>query len=301
MLPLGLLFRRAMPRAAAPLTLLASTILALAAVARRCWDGAAGSRKPCQTASVLRRRSVRQRSPDTDTNQIASSVTVVTAEQMEREQRRTLPDALSTVPGLNVVQAGGPGGLTSVFMRGTKSNHVKVLIDGIDVSDPSNPEPGVRLWPDAHGRHRAHRGLRGPQSGLYGADAIGGVISIITKKGEGPAKVTGTGGGGLVRDVQSDAPASAGRRRASIMLSMSRISGGRARPSRRWICCRPGRRRINDFYDNKTYSTQTWRRCDRKHFRQLGGAVTRTRRCISPAMIFPSFQAFPMRRKAPGS
>src|SRR5258705_10217253 len=70
---------------------------------------------------------------------IASSVTVITAEDLQREQRRTVPDALSTVPGLNVVQTGGPGGLTSIFMRGTNSNHTKVLIDGIDVSDPSNP------------------------------------------------------------------------------------------------------------------------------------------------------------------
>jgi vitamin B12 transporter len=50
-----------------------------------------------------------------------------------------LPDLLKEVPGLNVVQSGGPGGQTSVFMRGTNANHTKVLIDGIDVSDPSSP------------------------------------------------------------------------------------------------------------------------------------------------------------------
>ena len=69
----------------------------------------------------------------------ASSVTVITAAEIEREQRRTIPDVLQIVPGLNVVQTGGPGGQTSIFIRGTNSNHVKVLIDGIDVSDPSNP------------------------------------------------------------------------------------------------------------------------------------------------------------------
>ena len=62
--------------------------------------------------------------------QTASSVTVITAADLETQQRRTVPDALSSVPGLNIVQTGGPGGLTSVFMRGTNSNHVKVLIDG---------------------------------------------------------------------------------------------------------------------------------------------------------------------------
>src|SRR6185436_12714026 len=68
----------------------------------------------------------------TPADQVASSVTVITAEDLQREQRRTVPDALASVPGLNIVQTGGPGGLTSVFMRGTNSNHVKVLIDGID-------------------------------------------------------------------------------------------------------------------------------------------------------------------------
>ena len=70
----------------------------------------------------------------TPQNEIASSVTVITAADIERNQYRTVPDALSAVPGLNVVQTGGPGGQTSVFIRGTNSNQVKVLIDGVDVN-----------------------------------------------------------------------------------------------------------------------------------------------------------------------
>ena len=120
--------------------------------------------------------------------QIASSVTVITAEDIEREQRRTVPDILANVPGLNIVQAGGPGSQTSIFMRGTNANHVKVLIDGIDVSDPSNP---ARTFDFGHllaADIERIEVLRGPQSGLYGADAIGGVISIITKRGKGPPR-----------------------------------------------------------------------------------------------------------------
>uniref|UniRef100_UPI0032BF5E78 TonB-dependent receptor plug domain-containing protein n=1 Tax=Bosea sp. ASV33 TaxID=2795106 RepID=UPI0032BF5E78 len=64
----------------------------------------------------------------TPAREIASSVTVITAKEIEEQQRRTLPQALAAVPGLNIVQIGGPGGQTSVFMRGTNSNHVKVLI-----------------------------------------------------------------------------------------------------------------------------------------------------------------------------
>jgi vitamin B12 transporter len=94
------------------------------------------------------------------------------------------------VAGLNVVQTGGAGGQTSVFIRGTNSNHVKVLIDGIDVNDPSTPNRSFdfsQLQTEDLSRLQVRRGL---QSGLYGADAIGGVISLVTKRGEGPARAT---------------------------------------------------------------------------------------------------------------
>src|SRR5882757_3149000 len=125
---------------------------------------------------------------ETPIDQIASSVTVITAKDMERDQRRTVPEALSTVPGLNVVQSGGPGGLTSVFMRGTNSNHTKVFIDGIDVSDPGNPNASFDFGQLLTQDIQRVEVLRGPQSGLYGSDAVGGVINVITKSGNGPAQ-----------------------------------------------------------------------------------------------------------------
>lgn len=126
----------------------------------------------------------------TPSREIASSVTVVTAQEIERQQRRTLPQALATVPGLNLVQIGGPGGQTSVFMRGTNSNHVKVLIDGIEANDPSTPNRSFDFGSMLTDDIERIEVLRGPQSGLYGANALGGVISITTKRGEGPPKVT---------------------------------------------------------------------------------------------------------------
>src|SRR5262249_2703608 len=128
----------------------------------------------------------------TDAAEIGSSVTVITDEQIQRDQRRTVPDLLATVPGLNVVQTGGPGGQTSVFMRGTNADHVKVLIDGIEVNDPSQPKRQFDFGPLMTDDIERIEILRGPQSGLYGADALGGVISITTKKGSGPAKWTAT-------------------------------------------------------------------------------------------------------------
>ena len=70
--------------------------------------------------------------------EVGSSLTLVTAADIEARQERTFADVLKDIPGLNVVQTGGPGGVTSVFMRGTNSNHTKVFVDGVDISDPSN-------------------------------------------------------------------------------------------------------------------------------------------------------------------
>jgi len=73
----------------------------------------------------------------TPENEVGSSITVVPSEEIERKQERTLPDALQDVPGLNVIQTGGPGGMTSVFIRGANANQAKVFIDGIDATDPA--------------------------------------------------------------------------------------------------------------------------------------------------------------------
>ncbi|WP_248313302.1 TonB-dependent receptor [Bosea sp. F3-2] len=126
----------------------------------------------------------------TPAREIASSVTVITAKDIEQQQRRTLPQALATVPGMNIVQTGGPGGQTSVFIRGTNSNHVKVLIDGIEANDPSTPNRSFDFGSMLTDDIERIEVLRGPQSGLYGANALGGVISITTKRGEGPPKAT---------------------------------------------------------------------------------------------------------------
>jgi vitamin B12 transporter len=126
----------------------------------------------------------------TPVEQVASSVTVITAREIEARQHRSLPDVLRQVSGLSITQTGGAGGQTSLFMRGTNSNHVKVLLDGIDIADPSTPSGAADISKFLAGDIAQVEVLRGPQGALYGSDGIGGVINIITKSGEGPAQFT---------------------------------------------------------------------------------------------------------------
>lgn len=191
----------------------------------------------------------------TPQEQVASSVTVITAEDLEREQRRTVPDALANVPGLNIVQAGGAGGLTSVFMRGTNSNHTKVLIDGIDVSDPSTPNRVFDLGQLLAADIERIEVLRGPQSGLYGADAIGGVISIITKRGKGPPKITGTLEGGSFKTFNQTASLSGSKDNFDYAFNVAHFRSGNT-PVTPPNLLPPGRGAIGNFYDNFTASTK---------------------------------------------
>jgi len=191
----------------------------------------------------------------TPIEQVASSVTVITAKDIERDQRRTVPDALATVPGLNVVQSGGPGGLTSVFMRGTNANHTKVLIDGIDASDPSNPARVFDLGQLLTADIQQIEVLRGPQSGLYGADAIGGVISIITKKGEGPPRATGMIEGGSFGTFNQTAALSGAQDRINYAFNVAHFRSTDT-PVTPVELLPPGQKAIGNNYDNMTYSTK---------------------------------------------
>lgn len=190
----------------------------------------------------------------TPISEIGSSVTVITGKEIERDQKRTLPDVLRTVPGLNVVQTGGPGGKTSVFMRGSNSNHTKVLIDGIDVNDPS--QDGVFDFGQVLTSDIAQvEVLRGPQSSLYGSDAIGGVVNIVTKRGEGPAQFAGRIEGGSFETFNQSASVrgSVSRFHYSFNVAHFLVDDTPVTPL---DLLPPGRKRINDSYENITLSTK---------------------------------------------
>ena len=118
----------------------------------------------------------------------ASPVTVIPREQILETQQRFVLDVLRVVSGLDVVRNGQPGGNASIFMRGANSSHTLVLVDGIRVNNGfNNSFDFSQLAVDNIEQIEI---LRGPQSTLYGSEALGGVINIVTKKADG--KPTGS-------------------------------------------------------------------------------------------------------------
>ena len=113
---------------------------------------------------------------------LAASATVIDAAALQQRQTRVVSDVLRDVPGVAVSRSGGVGGFTQLRLRGTESNHVLVLIDGIEVADPYQGEFDFgTLLTDEAARIEV---LRGQQSSLYGSDAIGGVIQYLTLTGK---------------------------------------------------------------------------------------------------------------------
>ncbi len=189
----------------------------------------------------------------TPESEVGSSITVITDEEIQRKQERTLPDALKDVPGLNVVQAGGPGGTTSVFIRGANSNQTKVFIDGIDATDPATGTfnfEHILTWDIERVEV-----VRGPQSGLYGADAIGGVINIITKKGSGPGQFAGSLEGGSFGTFNQNARVSGATERSNFYLDFAHFHSSDT-PVTPSDLMPPGRSVQGDAYDNKTFSAR---------------------------------------------
>jgi vitamin B12 transporter len=117
----------------------------------------------------------------------ASAISVVGQETLNQTNQGSLVDALRSVPGLDITETGGPGRATSVRLRGANSGQTLVLIDGVRANDPTAPGADFDFSMFPAGTIERIEVLRGPQSALYGSDAIGGVINIITKKGGGPA------------------------------------------------------------------------------------------------------------------
>jgi vitamin B12 transporter len=154
-------------------------------------------------------------------NEALASVTVITREEIERRQVQSVQEVLRGVPGLHISNNGGLGKVTSVFLRGTNSDHVLVLIDGIRVSSATSGRTAFQLIPiDQIERIEI---VRGPRSSLYGSEAIGGVIQIFTRKGGGALRPRVSAGGGSHATYQLAGGISGGGDHGWFNLGASRI------------------------------------------------------------------------------
>lgn len=124
-------------------------------------------------------------------DRVGSSISVVTAADIARSQQSQVLDVLKRVPGISISRNGGVGATSNVRIRGSETSMVKVLVDGVEMNDSSSASRDFdfnALLSDDIERIEV---LRGPQSALYGNDAMAGVINIITRRGDGPLTVRG--------------------------------------------------------------------------------------------------------------
>jgi Outer membrane cobalamin receptor protein len=135
---------------------------------------------PAAAPTVLERMLVTAGLTPVEEGKTGRAFTVITGEELQRSQIDNVADALRRVPGVAVSRMGPAGGLTQVRMRGAESNHVLVMIDGIEVLDPSGESDLSSLLIDEIDRIEV---LRGPQSAFWGSNATAGVINIITRRG----------------------------------------------------------------------------------------------------------------------
>ena len=119
---------------------------------------------------------------ETPLSQVGQSVTIITADDIKRRQAVAVVDLLRTVPGVTFTRNGGIGTSTSVNIRGADSDQTVALIDGVKINDPSSPGSGFNFGNLLTGNISRIEVVRGSQSVLWGSQAIGGVINIISRE-----------------------------------------------------------------------------------------------------------------------
>ncbi|HWJ96013.1 MAG TPA: TonB-dependent receptor, partial [Telluria sp.] len=156
---------------------------------------------------------------------LVADTTVIGADEISRAGAGSVADILRRQRGIEIVRNGGPGANTSVFLRGANSNQVVVLVDGVRTGSATT---GIASW-NAIPLAAIDRIeiVYGPLSSLYGADAIGGVVQIFTKKGTGAPQASASAGAGSYGTRQYEAGvhgATAGNHAVSYALGVSRES-----------------------------------------------------------------------------
>lgn len=168
---------------------------------------------------------------------VTNSISVVSEQDIADRQAITVTDALRNVPGVDVAQPGSPGTATSVFIRGANSGQSLILVDGVEVNSPTLGGFNFgNIMTDDVGRIEV---LRGAGGALYGSQAIGGVVNVISKKGEGAPHFSVASAGGNVGTFSQLATAAGESGMVAYSASLGYVTGG-------------GFRRVNDDFSNLT-------------------------------------------------
>jgi vitamin B12 transporter len=159
---------------------------------------------------------------ETRASELLSDVTVIEGEQLEQNATENVAELLARQPGIEVTQSGSYGATSSVFLRGTSSGHTLVLLDGMRLGSASLGSMSTWASIPVSQIERIEI-LRGPASSLYGSDAIGGVIQIFTKQGEGAPHVNAEIGAGSYGTVSTTAGVSGSSERLRYAFSVAHL------------------------------------------------------------------------------
>lgn len=154
-----------------------------------------------------------------------ASVTLITREDIERRNPAFLTDLLRDVPGFSIARSGGAGKVTQLRVRGAEANQVLVLIDGIEANDVSRDDAFDFAHLSTDDIERVEI-VRGPQSALWGSDALAGVVNVITRRGAGAPRAEATLEYGSFGTERVNASLGAGDERRDASVSLTYIETG---------------------------------------------------------------------------
>ena len=164
--------------------------------------------------------------------QTGASVTVIPAAEVQKLGTKGVADVLRGVAGLDVDEAGGVGSVTQVRLRAANPGETLVLIDGVRVGNPTATDGSLDFGNLSAVDIERIEILRGPQSALYGSDAMGGVINIITRKGDEDAAAQCDGRGGQLRHAVDQGDDVGRRRRLDLFARRQPAAQRRFSPLR---------------------------------------------------------------------
>ncbi len=181
-------------------------------------------------------------------DQALAPVSVITRKDIEERQATSVPELLNTLPGVQINTNGGPGATASLQIRGASSSQLLVLVDGQRVGSATLGTAPIQYFdPDQIEQIEI---VRGPRASLYGADAVGGVINIITRTGSGAPKATFKAGYGSRNTRTASANLSGSSNNTRYHIGMSRfITDGYDRTTNK-----NGQEADKDSYYNTTAS-----------------------------------------------